>query len=903
MSPKRWREIEAIFHLALEAEGEDRRRLLDSACGASGVVRAEVESLLDALGDSTTFDRGAVPRLAGDLLDSADGDRTDPGDDRPTVTDTLPSPGELPLHIGAYRLVEVAGRGGMGTVYLAEQTGPLPRRVAFKILHAEESDAIRRFELERESLARMGHSSIAQVYDAGSTDGGRPFVVLEYIEGSPITTFCDAKGLDLRQRVELVIQVCEAVGHAHGKAVIHRDLKPSNILVTESGGKPHPKVIDFGIAKALIPWSPTGTPDTQSFLRVGSLAYMSPEALLHGGKAVDTRSDIFALGVVLSELLAGVRPPLRIMPPRPSEALDGARPSQQVLALTDRKRRLLAEARGLRPKDLAKRLRPELDWILRRATAYEPEGRYPTAGALADDLRRWLEGRPVAARPDDLLYRTGRLVRRHAAPVAAALVVTLLIVGFAISSRVLYQRAESARTQAEALVGFMLDDLSEELEPLGHLELLESVSRRSLAYFDATPEIDRRDGRPSAALRHIGRVLMARGDFEASEAALARAVRLETERLEALPSSVRAGLDLAHAHYLLGDLHQERRKLDESDGEFQRALDLLDGLLAARSAEADVQLHDEARRLKARTLTLRATVQRYRGEHESARPSAAEAIEQLRALEDVESSAVRRALAEAHYTSGLIAFFSFADIEAAIHDFTTSTSIYRELTRAEPGRPNDRHRLAIMLGQGLATAYHNSDRLELALEANREALDLFEALTRRSPENGHWAHAFGWEWIRRAQIHLKLGDIETASRAATAAIEVHKALVDSSTDPSPGWLNGLAQAYVTAISIASEGGDDRVALEMTELEVSTRRRVQSDSGRDRWALADALMYAGELRFLTGDTAGARRSLSEVSEFLEALSPQDSPQEYPGAYGQLVERAETLQAQLDGHTAD
>ncbi|MEM8933830.1 MAG: serine/threonine-protein kinase, partial [Acidobacteriota bacterium] len=215
-----------------------------------------------------------------------------------------------PERIGPYRLIDLLGEGGMGTVYLAEQSEPLPRRVALKLMRWGDAhgEAIRRFELEREAMARMSHPAIAQVFDAGATEHGQPFVVLEHIPGLPITSYCDLHRLDLRQRLDLLVTVCDGVRHAHEKGVIHRDLKPSNILVADGRNGPAPKIIDFGIAKALEPWSPSSGSATASRSRLGSPGYMSPEAILAGSRAIDTRSDVYSLGVVLCELLIGVRP-------------------------------------------------------------------------------------------------------------------------------------------------------------------------------------------------------------------------------------------------------------------------------------------------------------------------------------------------------------------------------------------------------------------------------------------------------------------------------------------------------------------------------------------------------------------------------------------------------------------
>jgi non-specific serine/threonine protein kinase/serine/threonine-protein kinase len=375
-----------------------------------------------------------------------------------------------PATIGPYQVLGPLGEGGMAEVYLAEQSEPVRRRVAVKILKAgmDSKQVVARFESERQALAVLDHPNIAKVFDAGMAENGRPYFVMEYVEGLPITEYCDAGRLSIDRRLSLFVDVCRAVQHAHLKGLVHRDLKPSNILVGDVDGHPQPRIIDFGVAKATEAPLTDSTLETRIGQVVGTPQYMSPEQTGLDGVDVDSRADIYSLGVVLYELLAGVMP-LDLSTVR-DIALPGVirekippQPSARFTDLSDT-RSDVAATRATSPQDLERVLRGDLDWIVMKAIEKDRERRYETANALAADCERFLEHEPVLARPPSRSYRLGRFVRRNRGLVATASVALVALLAGSIATtigfvrattaeRTALQEAETARQVSEFMVG------------------------------------------------------------------------------------------------------------------------------------------------------------------------------------------------------------------------------------------------------------------------------------------------------------------------------------------------------------------------------------------------------------------------------------------------------------------
>ena len=440
----------------MEAPPAHRAAFVDACCPADAALAAELRSLVACASDADAFFEapGVLEAVAADWLETG-GRRLAAGGDEDAVGRT----------IGAYRLLRPIGRGGMGTVFLAARAdGAFEKQVALKLVRRglDTDDVLRRFRHERHVLARLDHPGIVRLLDGGTADDGQPFFVMEYAEGVPITHYCDAHALTVEARIRLFLQVCEAVAYAHQHLVVHRDLKPSNILVTPAGV---PKLLDFGIARLL---DGDGGDLTLSGMHPMTPAYAAPEQVR--GDAITTATDVYALGGVLYELLTGHRPhdlrrDARSAPPRPSAAVGRARQARSAGGETGERQPLAPEARrGAAPRRLRRRLAGDLDTLVLHALRDEPERRYPTVEAFADDLRRHLAGLPVKVRGAARAYRVARFARRHRWGVAGAALFAAVLVGFSLFSLVQQRRAERARDRAEQ-VGDLLKSLFREANP------------------------------------------------------------------------------------------------------------------------------------------------------------------------------------------------------------------------------------------------------------------------------------------------------------------------------------------------------------------------------------------------------------------------------------------------------
>lgn len=434
--------------------------------------------------------------------------------------------------IGPYRLLRILGEGGMGQVWLAEQSTPVKRQVALKIIKAGRYDdsAILRFDLERQTLAIMDHPAIAKVFDAGSTPESQPYFVMEYVPGLPITDYCDRKHLPARERLALFIKVCEGVQHAHQKAIIHRDLKPSNILVVEVDGKPLPRIIDFGIAKSISQQFEDETLVTRAGGMVGTPGYMSPEQADPSVLDVDTRTDVYSLGVVLYEFLTGVLPfDVKQWQTKPFHEvlrqLHEEDPTSPSTRISDTTSVVIAEKRSTDTRQLASLLRGDLDWITLKALEKDRTRRYGTPSELAADIERYLNNEPVMARPASGSYRLQKYVRRHRVGVAVAAGLVLLLAGFAVMQAVQLRRITRERDRANRITDFMtgMFKVADPNEARGNSitarEILDKSSREIETGLAKDPQLQ------AQLMGTMGQVYVSMGLFPQGQAMLERAVQ------------------------------------------------------------------------------------------------------------------------------------------------------------------------------------------------------------------------------------------------------------------------------------------------------------------------------------------------------------------------------------------
>jgi tetratricopeptide (TPR) repeat protein/tRNA A-37 threonylcarbamoyl transferase component Bud32 len=433
----------AVFDEALEiASPDERRKYLERACAGAPVLRLEVEALLSAYAD------------AGSFLETPAAPPGDGMEERPAAE----RPGTL---IGRYELLHQIGEGGMGVVWLAEQTRPVQRKVALKVIKPgmDSRQVVARFEVERQALAVMDHVNIARVLDGGATEAGLPYFVMELVHGVPITQYCDDHHLTPRERLELFVPVCQAIQHAHQKGIIHRDIKPSNVMVTLCDGRPVPKVIDFGVAKATEQTRGDRTLFTQCGTLVGTLEYMSPEQAEMSAQGVDTRSDIYSLGVLLYELLTGSTPLTRERMKRAAHAEllrmikeeEPPKPSTRLCESTEELASISAN-RQTEPAKLTKLMRGDLDWILLKCLEKDRTRRYETANGLAVDILRHLSDETVSAGAPSAGYRLTKFVRRNRARViAGGIVAVALVLGVVgTTSGMIWALEEKNRANVEA---------------------------------------------------------------------------------------------------------------------------------------------------------------------------------------------------------------------------------------------------------------------------------------------------------------------------------------------------------------------------------------------------------------------------------------------------------------------
>ncbi len=784
IDPERWHRVDHLFAAALERPPAERAAFLAESCAGDPALRDEVERLLAADEDSSSF----LENPAGELLGLALDDREESG------------------RLGPYRLLRRIGGGGMGTVYLARREDEqYQREVAIKILRSglASTEALHRFLAERQILARLEHPNIARLYDGGRMADGRPYLVMELIEGAPVDEYCDRHRLTVDQRLALFRRICAAVQYAHQNLLVHRDLKPGNILITTEG---EPKLLDFGIAKQLGKETAGDLRTTRTGLRMLTPSYASPEQVK--GEAITTASDVYSLGVLLHTLLTG-RSPYRTEGEAPYE-IEGAiceqdleRPSVALARLEPAVAEKIAAARNTRPRTLQRRLRGDLDNVILMALRKEPQRRYGAAAQLSRDLEKHLQDHPVSARPDTLRYRTRKAVRRHRTGVAAGLAAVLLAGGFVASLAAQGRRIQKEGDKARCALSFLVDTFKQadpyhaKGERLTAKEILDQGAARISRELAGQPDVQ------AAVMASIGEVNLGLGRYDAAEPLLERA--LELRRRESGPES----LAVADSLEQLAALRDERTDLEGAES-------LLRQVLAIR------------RRRQGDDVAVARTLNRL-GDVLVRKSDSPEAATEIEALYREALAIARRAEGPGGHTVAET-LFALADLQRAQGNYAAAESLlrqglaieYKVLGEGDPRFWRDRTRLALALFEG--------GKFKEAEAVHRRCLEVQQRLLGRE----HPDVASSLIGVA-SSVHMqgRYAEAEALEREVLALARSHYGPTH--------WRVAEALGNLAASLVGQARVDEAIPLYESALEI--RRRTL---GEKHWTVAQILLLLGEV---------------------------------------------------------
>jgi tetratricopeptide (TPR) repeat protein len=776
---------ETVFGAALRLAPAERAAYLEQACGGDAALRQRVEGLLNAHQQAEKFlETPAAPTL------------------RLARTASVPLAEKAGDKIGRYKLLQQIGEGGCGVVYMAEQEEPVRRRVALKVikLGMDTRQVIARFEAERQALAMMDHPNIAKVLDAGATETGRPYFVMELVRGVKITDYCDEQKLPIRQRLDLFIQVCQAIQHAHQKGVIHRDIKPSNILVTVNDGVPVPKVIDFGIAKATGGQQLTDKTVFTAFEQfIGTPAYMSPEQAVITSLDIDTRSDIYALGVLLYELLTGKTPfeskqLLAIGLDEMRRAIreqEPDRPSTRLSAMPGNELSTTAQRRGLEAPKLAGELRGDLDWVVMKALAKDRAGRYQSANAFAEDVQRHLRHEPVTAAAPTARYRLGKYARRHRVGLAAAAAIVLaLIAGTVVSTwqavratkaeraargergqavverdraRKAEQEAKDERAVSDAVREFLQQDLLAQASPESAPEpdvklrtVLDLASEKVEGRFTNQPVVE-------AGIRMtLAETYHGLGEYAAMERHARRALELFRARVgETNTATLRA-------MSTLGDAYMHNGQTTDAILLLEQALDLHQHALGPDHPDTLISMNNLA----------------------LAYHHAGRLAEAVRLSE--ETLKLKKARLGPEHDGTLASMNNLAGAYHAAGRFNEAVPLLEETVKLRKSRFGPDHPGTLVSMVNLASAYHDAGRLNEALRLGEETLKLCKA--KLGPEHPNTLICMH----NLAMAYQEAGRLNEALALLEETLKLRKSKLGPEHPDTLAGMNSLARVYQKA---------------------------------------------------------------------------------------------------------
>ena len=841
----RWLRLSPLLDEILDSDAAARARRIAALRDEDAALADEMAALIDRLAQMDTeafLERPALLREADNLAQAS------------LVGET----------VGAYTIERELGQGGMGSVWLARRTdGRFEGHVAIKFLNAGlvARGGVERFAREGSILARLAHPNIARLLDAGVSGGGaRPYLVLEYIAGVTIDRYCEDRALELAQRVRLFLDVLAAVAHAHNRLILHRDLKPSNILVTDSG---EVKLLDFGIAKLLDDAAPgaPATEITQAAGRAFTVQYAAPEQVQGGD--VTTATDVYALGVLLYLLLAGVHP---------TAGSDTTTPLDQMRAVVETQPRRLSEAashgagsfRAARVKR-ARALRGDLDNIVARALKKAPAERYPNAAALADDLRRYLNNEPVAARADSVSYVVAKFIRRHRLGVAAGVVVTsALAVGIGVA---LWEANEAKRqqVQAEGLIEFMLGDLRKKLQPVGRLDALDAVGAQALAYYDAQ-DAGRLDadslGRRARALHLIGEIAERRGSLDEALRVFQRAADSTAELMARYPRDTQRIFDHAQSVYWVGYIARQRGRLADAEASFARYQALAQQLVQKDPENPDWRAETAFAAQNLGVVYL-----------ESSR--AAQALKAFSETRDALAAVVE---ARPEYRVELANTWGWmAKADEALGRFEDAVQAQRTKAGLLGALPDaDKHQLAQQLR---ANASYELGRLQLMLgryaaaaQAAEDGLAQFEALAAVDRANNELLAHVAFARVSLAEIQVARRELDAArATQARAAADAQRLLASDGTRNK--WNIALAGSLLLNRVALTEPSAESL-LELERFDMTAQRAVADGKPLDAeqtHIVSAAELALGDLLLRNAQSVEARRYWLAAAERLQSLA--------------------------------